>query len=98
MPVDLDIMDHKILGPAIRKGIAEGRAQGVEQGIAEGLEKGMEKGMEAEARQFLRQLVERRFGALPPWAEKRLGGASREEAEELGLKFVDAKSLEEIFR
>ena len=94
MPVDLDIMDHKILGPAIRKGIAEGRAQGVEQGIAEGLE----KGMEAEARQFLRQLVERRFGALPPWAEKRLGEASREEAEELGLKFVDAKSLEEIFR
>ena len=102
MPVDLDIMDHKILGPAIRKGIAEGveqgMAKGLEKGIARGMEKGMEKGMEAEARQFLRQLVERRFGALPPWAEKRLGEASREEAEELGLKFVDAKSLEEIFQ
>ena len=94
MPVDLDIMDHKILGPAIRKGIAEGRAQGVEQGIAEGLE----KGMQAEARQFLQQLLEKRFGAIPPWAEKRLGEVSREEAEELGLKFVDAKSLEEMFR
>jgi len=86
MPVDLDIMDHKILGPAIRKGIAEG------------LERGMEKGMEAEARQFLRQLVEKRFGALPAWAEKRLAEVSREEAEELGLKFVDAKTLEEMFQ
>jgi len=82
-------MDHKILGPAIRKGIA--------QGVEQGMEKGLEKGMEAEARQFLRRQIERRFGVLPPWAEKRLGEVSRVEAEELGLKFVDAKSLEEMF-
>ena len=32
MPLEIDIMKNKVLGPAIRKGIEQGRGEGLEEG------------------------------------------------------------------
>jgi hypothetical protein len=81
MPVTLNIMDHDVLGPAIRKGIEEGRALGLEEG----------------ERQLFQMQLERRFGRLPGWVDDRLAGCSVREIEELALRLLDVKTLEELF-
>ena len=47
---------------------------------------------------LLRHQVEKRFGAIPPWAEERLEKLSVTELETIGLRLLDAKSLEELLR
>jgi len=64
-----------------------------EKGLEQGLEQGIPKG---ESR-LLRLLLTRRYGALPGWIEERLDKATIEELERWGERFVDAKSLEEVF-
>ena len=81
MPITQDIMDHKVLGPAIRKGIDQGRQEGLQEG----------------ERQILRLLLEKRFGPLPDWAGKRLEECTAREAEALALRLLDSGSLEELF-
>jgi hypothetical protein len=73
MPITEDIMDHDIIGPAIRQGRQEG-----EQTI-------------------LRRMIGKRFGSLPPWVDERLTKSSASELEEVSLRFVDAKSIDELF-
>jgi hypothetical protein len=73
MPVDMDIMEHEILGPVIRKSMKDG------------------------ALDLLRPMIEKRFGNLPTWVEQRLTDSSQSQLQDLALKFVDAKSLEELF-
>ena len=51
MPILDDIMDHDLLGPAIRQGIEQGKRQGIQE--------------------ILRRQIDKRFGDLPAWAEKR---------------------------
>ena len=46
----------------------------------------------------LRRLIEKRFGALPNWAEERLGGRSTTELEELSIRVLDARSLEDLLK
>jgi predicted transposase YdaD len=46
MPITADIMDHKIIGPAIREGLEKGRKEGLRLGMKKGLEQGLEKGVE----------------------------------------------------
>jgi hypothetical protein len=43
-------------------------------------------------------MVEKRFGSLPAWVEDRLRACSIEELERIGDRFVDAASLDELFR
>ena len=85
MPILDDILDHKVIGPAIRKGLQEGR----QQGLQEGLQKG--------ALAVLRRQIERRFGALPTRMEERLASLTEPELDDFSLRLLDAKSLEELF-
>ena len=81
MPVDLDIKEHKIIGPILRKAVEQGRQEGRQEAASE----------------IVRRLIEKRFGALPQWAERRLRQCTQAEADDLAMKFVDAKTLEEMF-
>jgi hypothetical protein len=49
------------------------------------------------ARDILRRLIEKRFGLLPSWADQRLTQCSQTEAEDLIMRCVDARSLDELF-
>jgi hypothetical protein len=66
----------------LEKGKAEGKAEGIHEGEAA----------------LLRQQLQRRFGALPNWAEQKLTEASCEDLEQWGLKLLEAANLEEVFR
>jgi predicted transposase YdaD len=85
MPILNDIMDHEVIGPAIRQGLA--------QGLAQGLEQGRDKGH----RELLRLLLEKRFGTLPEFVENRLTNLSASQVDEMAIRFVDATRLEELF-
>jgi hypothetical protein len=45
---------------------------------------------------MLRRQLEKRFGPIPAWAEERLGGRSAEDLEALGIRLLEAPSLEEL--
>ncbi len=69
-----------------REGIAEGR----QEGRREGLEAGLRNGQLA----LLTQLLTRRFGPLPEWAETRLEAASLDQLQSWAEAIFDAQSLE----
>ena len=46
----------------------------------------------------LRRLVEKRFGAIPTWAEERLTGRSAADLEELSVRVLDAESIEDLLK
>lgn len=80
MPILDDIMDHDLLGPAIRRGLQQGRAEGRVEG----------------ERTVVLRLIEKRFGAVPAWARQRLVAMSGHEVEETALRLLDARSLEDL--
>lgn len=90
MPLTIDIMENKVIGPAIR--------QGIEQGLAQGREEGREEGRRDEARRLFRHFLEKRFGKLPAWAESHLNTLDATQIEALSGRFLDAKTLEDLFR
>lgn len=45
---------------------------------------------------MLRRMIEKRFGAIPDWAASRLANSSITELEELSLRLLDARTLEEL--
>ena len=55
-----------------------------------------EEGREEGQRSLLRKLLRLRFGALPGWAEARLGTVGLDELEELGERILTADTLEEV--
>jgi predicted transposase YdaD len=85
MPILNDIMDHRVIGPAIRQGLEQGRREGAEQGRRE------------EALAIIRRQITKRFGQLSVTFEERLGKLSASELEDLGERFVDATSLTDLF-
>jgi predicted transposase YdaD len=89
MPILNDIMDHKVLGPAIR--------QGLEQGRKEGKEEGKQEGKQEEGLAILRKQIAKRFGRLPGWAEERLAAMSVAELEDLSIAVLDANTAAELF-
>jgi flagellar biosynthesis/type III secretory pathway protein FliH len=89
MPILDDIMDHDLLGPAIRQGREEGREQGREQGREEGLHEG-------ELR-LLRFQIQKRFGTIPACASQRLETFTSSELEQLALKLFNAETIEDLF-
>jgi hypothetical protein len=74
MPVYIDIMENKVLGPPFKKGLQEGEIR------------------------ILRRLIEKRFGALPNWAEERLAARSAAELEELSVRIFDVRSIEDLLQ
>lgn len=69
MPITESILDHKIIGPAYRRG----------------------------ERAILRKQLEKRFGPLPESALAQLDQSSIEALEEIGIRLLDAASLDELF-
>jgi hypothetical protein len=70
MPIFDDIMDHDLLGPAIRQG----------------LEKDPKEGRNQEAFAFLSLLLTRRFGTVPSAVTERLVKLPTSELEEIGQR------------
>jgi hypothetical protein len=81
MPITEDIMTHGLIGPRIRKAMAEG------------IQKGIQKGELT----LLRRQIEKRFGPIPPWAQERLSKLSPSQLEDLGERLLDAASFEQLF-
>jgi len=46
---------------------------------------------------LLRRQIEERFGPIPQWAEDRLTALSAADLEELGVRVLKAKTIEELF-
>ncbi len=88
MPILEDIMGHDLLGPILRKGLEQGREEGREEGRQEGRFEG--------ELAILRRQIERRFGPVPDWAEKRLAARSASELLDLSVRLLDAQSLEQL--
>jgi len=81
MPILDDIMDHDLLGPAIRQGIQQGREEGRQEGELKAI----------------RRLAIKRFGTIPGWADERLEALSLPEIENLYNRILDAKNIEDLF-
>jgi hypothetical protein len=47
---------------------------------------------------ILRRQIEKRFGAIPDWAEERLANWPARDLEDLGVRMLDAQSLEELLK
>jgi hypothetical protein len=43
-------------------------------------------------------MIEKRFGKLPEWAEVRLASRTTAELEELGVRTLDAPSLQDLLK
>ncbi|MBF0134085.1 MAG: DUF4351 domain-containing protein [Magnetococcales bacterium] len=56
----------------------------------------MDSRQEGEANILTRQL-QRRFGTVPDWASEKIAKADLPSLEEWFLRFVDAKSLDDVF-
>jgi flagellar biosynthesis/type III secretory pathway protein FliH len=98
MPILNDIMDHKVLGREFKRGLQEGRQEGWQEGREEGREEGRQEGREEGERKILRRMLERRFGTIPELVEQRLSACSEPEIEELGVRLLDAESLEDLLK
>jgi len=47
---------------------------------------------------LLRRQIERKFGLLPEWVEQKLSQSSAQEIEAVGVRVLDAKTLEDLLR
>jgi hypothetical protein len=74
------ILSNKVLGREYRRGLDEGKVEGKIEGKIE----------------VLRRQIEKRFGAIPEWAEQRLNSQSVADLETLSVRLLDAKRLEEL--
>ncbi len=70
--------------------MAEGEAKGKAEGKAEGQRLGMAR--------TLKNLVQRRFGALPDWAVDRVDRADVDTLERWSYRVLDARVLDDVFQ
>ena len=56
--------------------------------LHQGIEQGIERGIEQGEAHLLRQMLNRRFGPLPAWAEDKLSQANRDLLQQWGLKLL----------
>jgi hypothetical protein len=56
------------------------------------------RGIEEGELRILRRLIEKRFGAIPNWAEERLAGRSAAEMEEWSVRILDVPSIEDLLQ
>jgi hypothetical protein len=86
MPIYIDLMENEYLAPAYKRGLQEGELKGELKGRIKG------------ELAVLRPLIEKRFGALPKWAEERLAGSTISELEKLSERLLDAQSVEDLLK
>jgi hypothetical protein len=92
MPILNSILDHEVLGREYKKGLDDGRKEGVRQGVKQGVKQGLQRGELT----VLRRQIEKRFGPLPAGALRKLSARSAAELEELSVRVLDARSIEEL--
>jgi hypothetical protein len=105
MPIDLDIRDNKIIGPLILRALEKTSIevtrqmtqQVTEQVTQQVTQQVTEQVTQQITKLILRRQIEKRFGTIPPWADERLQESSQAEAEELAMKVIDARTMEELF-
>jgi predicted transposase YdaD len=84
------IMSNKVLGREYKRGLEEGKLEGMLEGELKGK-------LEGEL-VVLRRLIEKRFGAVPAWADERLTQRPTEDLEALSVRLLDAATLEELLQ
>ena len=94
----IDLSENEVLGPPYLLGREDGRQEGRQQGLAEGLREGRQEGRHEGQLMLLRRQIEQRFGALPAWAEQKLGECSTQDLEAIALRVLNAASLDDLFR
>jgi hypothetical protein len=57
-----------------------------------------EKGMHEREVAILHRQIEKHFGTLPVWASHKLEAPSASELEDLSVKLLDVRSLEELLK
>ncbi len=82
MPIHYDIRDHEVFGPVIRQERAEGEKAGRLQ----------------EAVSLLQRMLVARFGTLTTTTTRRLAKLTLPELEDLAIRFVTAKNVNDLFR
>ena len=85
MPILNDILDHAVIGPAIR--------QGLEKGLQEGLEKGLQEGRQ----EMIWRMLERKFGRIPDSIRARVENCSAAELDGVAVRILEARSIEDLF-
>ncbi|HEX4807983.1 MAG TPA: DUF4351 domain-containing protein [Bryobacteraceae bacterium] len=83
MPIEVDL--DEVFGDYLEARASKWREQGREQGLEQG------------RHSIIRRLMVNRFGPIPAWADDRLKALQGEQLEELGVRVLDAKSLEDLF-
>jgi len=61
------------------------------------IREGIAQGRREATVEILKGQIEKRFGNLPTWVEQRLTDSSQADLQNLALKVIDAKTLEELF-
>jgi predicted transposase YdaD len=89
MPILNDIMDNRVIGPAIRKGLAQGRMQGRVQGRVEGRVEGQVG--------ILSSQIEKRFGKIQPAVGQRIASLKPAQLKRVALRLLDAQRIEDLF-
>ena len=90
------IFENKVLGREYKKGLAEGLEKGLEKGLEQGLEKGLERGV-LQGRTIVRNLLVKRFGKIPSWAETKLRKSNAADLELWADRLLDSKSIRQVF-
>jgi hypothetical protein len=88
MPILYDIMDHDVIGPAIRKGLRKAELRAKE---------GKLEGKIEEAAALAQRQLTARFGPLSPKTKKGLAKLTLPELEDLAIRLLTAKSISELF-
>ena len=89
MALTIDINEHTIFGPMLRKA--------TERGIEKGVRKGLEQGRITEARELCLSLATRKFGKLPVRIAMRIDAMTTVQLAQLSLKVLDATRPEDLF-
>lgn len=80
-----------------KKGLERGMKKGLEKGLEQGLENGMKKGITTGEARLLQRLLVARFGPLSQQTLSALEGASSAQLEAWTDRFLNARSLAEVF-
>ena len=90
-------MANRWVIPVIERHKSEGRAEGLAEGLERGMERGMRRGRVDGERAVLERQLRRRFGALSPEVEERMGEASAADIATWLDKVLDADTLDDVF-
>jgi predicted transposase YdaD len=81
MPILNDIMDNRVIGPAIRKGLAQGRVEGRMEGQVE----------------IVLSQIQKRFGRIPPAVGQRIAALKPAQLKRVAVRLLDAQTIEDLF-